>query len=893
MIMTEFMKKLNINGLTPVAILVMGLLCRTSLIAANISEMYWYTSTVSSDAGGFMDLSAELNYDDSRTNAPIAVVMHQYSGTESLISGVRPSALLLRDKGFFAISVAMRGREGSDGLRDSGGLEIYDIYDAVESVKRDFPAYINTNIIYVTGYSGGGGNTMSALTKFPDYFNAGAAFFGMSDYGYDSTNGWYFNGANSGGLRTPQLDTDIGDPTPPTAAVIDRYHARASNLASINNPYSEIHLFVNADEPICPTVNDTSFYSNAVAAAEFAGEFTNINVHIGASGLYQDFNGDGTNDPNEQQYWPHHQPTADQQTSGELWFIDRLLAGEIPRKPLNSSDSLFVAGFVKTYEFECRVGDGQEGAAQLDYSLSSTNKIFDITLPGLNTQLTSRLIINTTAFDNREVSIILNGSFQGRFVGGEEWTINELSAGDHLELQESIPAVVWWENTSVSSITLTNASATSTLTGTNAAAWCYYGTNYPGQQLTGWDQSISMGNTEIGVVDVVLTNLTPSASYTMSFYATNAITGRSMWSQAVTFTAASPEPQAIPIHIDFNDNDDGPGLTQSGYIGLTSSGGTIESGYGVDGTITVTLLAPDDRDRGALSGGPGLEQSDLLRDFIFRGDGSGALVTFSTLKAGTYTFTGFFHDNTVQQESGTLGVDVGDGNGEVTKVSSFEYSTGTSPATIGTAELSFVADGVNDVVIYLRDTNAVPTAPYVINGFDLQAVPPVPANVIASIVVSNSPNSSDYILHNDGSMAVGKLMYADRTYKYAALPDYLIGADYIETANDDKTDPDLTISVTTLRPAKIYIMIDNRVGDDDSSTQPTLGDKMLWVPDLGFSDIGDDVTDDAGGIYSVYILDGVQSGTYVFREQNDGGTRSMYTIAATRFLNSGTVFYIF
>jgi len=40
---------------------------------------------------------------------------------------VRHNAQYLRDRGFFAISVAMRYREGADGMRDSGGLEIYDI----------------------------------------------------------------------------------------------------------------------------------------------------------------------------------------------------------------------------------------------------------------------------------------------------------------------------------------------------------------------------------------------------------------------------------------------------------------------------------------------------------------------------------------------------------------------------------------------------------------------------------------------------------------------------------------------------------------------------------------------------------------------------------------------
>ena len=94
-------------------------------------------------------------------------------------------------RGFVSILVAMRGRDGSEGTRDSGGLEIYDIYDAVEHIKAEplFAGKLDPTNLHISGYSGGGGNVMSALTKFPDYFNLGAAFFGMSDYGYDPRTG--------------------------------------------------------------------------------------------------------------------------------------------------------------------------------------------------------------------------------------------------------------------------------------------------------------------------------------------------------------------------------------------------------------------------------------------------------------------------------------------------------------------------------------------------------------------------------------------------------------------------------------------------------------------------------------------------------------------------------
>jgi dienelactone hydrolase len=409
------------------------------LAAAPVTATYTYPSSVTSDAGGPLDLKAELNYDDARQNAPIAVVMHGYSGSSGKLGEVRDNARRLRDKGFFAVSVAMRGRDGSDGVRDSGGLEIYDIYDAVEAVKRDYPDRVDPTTVYLTGYSGGGGNTMAAVCKFPNAFNAAAAFFGMSDYGYDAVNGWYFKGASSS--HQTQLRTDIGDPTGGVAGVRDRYHARASNLASANNPYTEIHLFVNANETTCPPVNALSFRDNAAAQESFPGEFTNITVHIGQSGLYHDFNTNGVNDADERQWWPHGAPTPDQQDAAEAWFMDRLLAGLLPRRPLNEADRLFVAGFVKTSRFECRAGDGQQGMVQLDYALAESNLTFHAEVLSLDKQLVSQLTVDTAAFTNRTVEVIVNGAPAGSFNGGGPWTCAALRHGDTLELRRAGPAV--------------------------------------------------------------------------------------------------------------------------------------------------------------------------------------------------------------------------------------------------------------------------------------------------------------------------------------------------------------------------------------------------------------------------------------------------------------------
>ena len=392
-----------------------------------------YKSSITTDGGGPLDLVMRLNYDDARANAPIMVLMHGYSSGSNLIASYDANAQRLRDAGFFVITVAMRGREGSDGVRDSGALEIYDIYDAVQAAKTTYAARVNPNNVSITGYSGGGGNTMSALTKFPDTFRVGASYFGMSDYGYNATSGWYFDGSSS--AHRTQMNTDIGNPTTGGPAVLDKYMARASNLASMNNPYSEIHLFANENEPTCPPINDITYRNNAIAQASYAGQFNNITVHTGTvTPTYQDFDGDSVNDANEQQWWPHGAPTVTQQYSSEAWYLSRLVSGAIAQPVLNAADTLFVAGYVKTKPFECWLGDGTNAAGDLTYSLSSDQKTFELQIATSNKSATGWISIDTADMAGDPVRVFRDGILVDTFTGGGLYRYNGLADGQTLTL---------------------------------------------------------------------------------------------------------------------------------------------------------------------------------------------------------------------------------------------------------------------------------------------------------------------------------------------------------------------------------------------------------------------------------------------------------------------------
>ncbi|MES2088350.1 MAG: LamG-like jellyroll fold domain-containing protein [Patescibacteria group bacterium] len=208
-----------------------------------------YTSTLD-----LLALKMDVSYDSTLTNAPVVIDLHGYRGPYTGDDIIQR----LAQKGVFAIKTYKRGYGGSAGTQDDSGREIYDFFDAIEYVKSHYASYIDSNNINVIGYSGGGGNTYGLLTKFPDYFRSANAFFGMSDYGHDATNGWY-NNSSLTATYDPLMRTYIGG-TP--AQVPDNYYARSSYLGAGNNPYTHIQLFYDTAEAVVPPVNATQYTSN-------------------------------------------------------------------------------------------------------------------------------------------------------------------------------------------------------------------------------------------------------------------------------------------------------------------------------------------------------------------------------------------------------------------------------------------------------------------------------------------------------------------------------------------------------------------------------------------------------------------------------------------------------
>ncbi len=87
------------------------------------------------------------------------------------------------DGPYVVVQVDMRGRAFSEGRPDCNGYELIDIYDAVQFVRAEYrDMLLSPELVFLEGGSGGGGNVLAAVAKFPDLFAAATALYGISDY---------------------------------------------------------------------------------------------------------------------------------------------------------------------------------------------------------------------------------------------------------------------------------------------------------------------------------------------------------------------------------------------------------------------------------------------------------------------------------------------------------------------------------------------------------------------------------------------------------------------------------------------------------------------------------------------------------------------------------------
>ena len=91
-------------------------------------------------------------------------------------------------------------------------------------------------------------------------------------------------------------------------------------------------------------------------------------------------------------------------------------------------------------------------------------------------------------------------------------------------------------------------------------------------------------------------------------------------------------------------------------------------------------------------------------------------------------------------------------------------------------------------------------------------------------------------LHVGDPVFVDRINVNNRTTRFAVVPEFLVGVEYVMLANNDRSTTNFELDITLARSATLYLFIDNRVGDNTPDNPPTLGGSIMqWVVNMGFT----------------------------------------------------------
>jgi len=246
---------------------------------------------------------------------PILVYLHGWYGNRYYVARDLENQPYMLER-FFLIGVDMRGR-GSTGAKDwwgtpdpelvgkpdkanlySGGKPdgngwgLNDIVDAIDTAKRLYPNDTLPDPVYVIGHSGGGGNTMGIVGKFPDYFTAAWAGSGMADWGeWARLTSWRASIEEAleakldenpeaframGGLTTVEnrltpIALSHGDPDESVPTVLSRVYVEANAKLGKPVPYKVLKGIGHGYWPGPPGSNSPMTYEDIVG---FIGQYT-------------------------------------------------------------------------------------------------------------------------------------------------------------------------------------------------------------------------------------------------------------------------------------------------------------------------------------------------------------------------------------------------------------------------------------------------------------------------------------------------------------------------------------------------------------------------------------------------------------------------------------------
>jgi pimeloyl-ACP methyl ester carboxylesterase len=308
------------------------------------------TIKYNSSADGTGPLLADVAMLPDGKPKPLLVVMHGYNGSKA---DVAQDLRELSARGVVAVAPDMRGRGGSRGKWDSGGLDVHDILDSVLETVRRYPKEIDARNLNVVGYSGGGGNAIACAVRFPDVFRTCVSFFGISDYAW-----WHRSKARPD--CNEAMEHALGG-TPD--AVPEVYEARNATAAA-GNALARLHFFWDARETNCPP--------------QMIRDFLEAYRKSGRSDAC-----DHESKPGDARRWQHGYRSGNRDLSAadEIFLKDVLVPDAAPPK-LPRTGKLVVNGYLVTRHFSVWIGDSRKGPVKgrvtVEYDLTGARPVVKV-----------------------------------------------------------------------------------------------------------------------------------------------------------------------------------------------------------------------------------------------------------------------------------------------------------------------------------------------------------------------------------------------------------------------------------------------------------------------------------------------------------------------------------
>lgn len=295
-----------------------------SFVYANYLPIALQTMSYSSSIDAISNLKMKIAWKPTVANAPVCVLMHGYNENIDNVS----DAAMKRFAGynFFAVAVGMRGRNSASGSKDTSAREIHDIYDAIVRV-RTLTNRASNNRCLIDGVSGGGGNVYAFVSKFPDVCVLAVSFFGINDYGYDATFGWW--------QTSPTYRTDIEAGVGGSPASLPNEYKSRQHYESVKNFVGKLRMYHDSEDVVVPISQTTRM------ATKLTNEgWTNYVMNLS-----------NASSPNR---WEHG--GFDGVIPAESDFVGEVATLPLPSLPL--SGTLVINGFIKTAKFTIWLGNG-------------------------------------------------------------------------------------------------------------------------------------------------------------------------------------------------------------------------------------------------------------------------------------------------------------------------------------------------------------------------------------------------------------------------------------------------------------------------------------------------------------------------------------------------------